>query len=282
MENKKLSIFLLNCRSINNKLGEIKLMLYTRKPDIFCFTETWISRFEQKFIDYVSIWKQRGGPGGGLGIILRKGLQHDNFQLTPFQNGKLEVQAVKIILKNNYYVIVVNIYNPNESVTIQEMKHYLHQLGRKYVLVGDFNAHMPLLDSCCRNSNFTGKTLETIILEERICLINPVDFYTYICPTTGRRSCLATPNIATDIDIKLGTDVGSDHCTVEIEICLEPVITDTVGIKRFKKSGSSAEFVQLTRNIIRNKFVLDMPNALNVMVDSLTDRIYNVSYDLWE
>ena len=33
MENKKLSIFLLNRHSINNKLGEIKLMLYTRKPD---------------------------------------------------------------------------------------------------------------------------------------------------------------------------------------------------------------------------------------------------------
>ena len=125
------------------------------------------------------------GPGGGLGIILRKGLQHDSFQLTPFQNGKLEVQAVKIILKNNDNVILVNIYNPNESVTIQEMKTYLRQLGRKYVLVGDFNAHMPLLDSCCRNSNFTGKTLETITLEERICLINHVDCYTYICPTTG-------------------------------------------------------------------------------------------------
>ena len=105
--------------------------------------------------------------------------------------------------------------------------------------------------------------------------------FTYICPTTGGRSCLdlclATPNIATYIDIKLGTDVGSDHCTVEIEICLEPVITDTVGILRFKKSGSSAEFEQFTRNMIRNKSVLDMPNALNVMVNSLTDRIYNVA-----
>ena len=141
---------------------------------------------------------------------------------------------MKVILKNNDSVILVNIYNPNESVTrpIHELKHYLHQLGRKYVLVGDFNAHMPVLDSCCRNSNFTGKTLETIIFEERICLINPVDFYTYLCPTTGRRSCLdlcrATPNIATDIDIKLGKDVGSDHCTVEIEISFEPVITDSV------------------------------------------------------
>ena len=45
--------------------------------------------------------------------------------------------------------------------------------------------------------------------------------------------CLATPNIATSIDIKLGTDVGSDHCTVEIEVRLQPVISESIGIKRF-------------------------------------------------
>ena len=128
-------------------------------------------------------------------------------------------------------------YNPNESVTIQEMKHYLHQLGSKYIIVGDFNAHTPLLDSECANRNFTGKTLESIIVDERICLVNPINFYTYINATTGRRSfldlCLATPNIATRIDIKLGTDVGSDHCTVEVEVRLEPVISESIGIKRF-------------------------------------------------
>ena len=154
-----ISIYLLNCRSINNKLGEIKLLLYTRKPDIFCFNETWINRFEPKFIDYVPIWQHRGEPGGELGIILKKNLQHDKFLLIPFQNGKLEVQAVKIILKNNDSLIIMNVYNPNESVTIQEMKHYLHQLGSKYIIVGDFNAHTPLLDSECANRNFTGKTL---------------------------------------------------------------------------------------------------------------------------
>ena len=53
MEHQKLSIFVLNCCSITNKLGEIKLMLYTRMPDIFSFTETWISRFEPKFNDYL-------------------------------------------------------------------------------------------------------------------------------------------------------------------------------------------------------------------------------------
>ena len=80
MENNNISIFLLNCRSIINKLGEIKL-LYTRKPDIFCFNETWINRFQPTFIDYVPIWQHRGEPGLGLGIILKIFLQHDKFHL---------------------------------------------------------------------------------------------------------------------------------------------------------------------------------------------------------
>ena len=109
MKNNNISIFLLNCRSINNKLGEIKLLLYTRKPDIFGFNETWINRFEPKFIDYVPIWQHRGEPSGGLEIILKKNLQHDKFFLIPFQNGKREVQAVKIILKNNDSLIIMNV-----------------------------------------------------------------------------------------------------------------------------------------------------------------------------
>ena len=189
MENKKISIFLLNCHSINNKLGEIKLLLYTRKPDIFCFTETWINRFEPKFIDYVAYWKNRVEPGGGIGIILKKNLQHETVSLVPFQNGKLEIQAVRITLRRNDSVILVNLYNPNESVTLQEMKHYVNQLGQKYILVGDFNAHSPLIETNCR-SNYTGRTLEKIVLDGGLCLINPPDLYTYINPTSGRGSCL--------------------------------------------------------------------------------------------
>ena len=59
----------------------------------------------------------------------------------------------------------MNVYNPNESVTLQEIKHYLDQLGPKFIFVGDFNAHSPLFQSNCGNSNFTGRTLENIVLD---------------------------------------------------------------------------------------------------------------------
>ena len=43
-------------------------------------------------------------------------------------------------------------------------------------MVGDYNAHTPMLDQKCKGPNKTGKTLENIIEQERVCLINPMNF----------------------------------------------------------------------------------------------------------
>ena len=156
------------------------------------------------------------------------------------------------------------------------MKHYLNQLGQKYILVGDFNAHSPLIETNCR-SNYTGRTLEKIVLDGGLCLINPPDLYTYINPTSGRGSCLdlcfTTPNIAADTKIKLGTDVGSDHCTVEIDIQLVPIVVESIGVKKFKKSISKRELDQFSGTIAESSLI--MPNSLDAVVEDLTNRIYD-------
>ena len=59
-----------------------------RKPDIFCFTETWISRFEPKFNDYVATWKHRVEPVGGIGIIFKKNIQHEIVTFDPISKWK--------------------------------------------------------------------------------------------------------------------------------------------------------------------------------------------------
>ena len=48
----KLSVIPLNCRSIHCKLGEVKLMVYTRKPHIVALCGTWLDKYLPKFIDY--------------------------------------------------------------------------------------------------------------------------------------------------------------------------------------------------------------------------------------
>lgn len=142
-----------NCRSIYNKLFELKKYIYIRKPEIVCLQETWIkAEYLPAFINYSVFFKNRPGRAGGLAIITRNDLVSEELELQAFQNGKLEIQRVKIKLQNGRrnFIEIVNLYNPNESITEGEYRHYLSQLGDQCIFIGDFNAHHPLWDARAR------------------------------------------------------------------------------------------------------------------------------------
>ena len=241
-----LSVLLLNCHSLNSKLGEIKIMLYSKKPELFCVSETWITNREPKFINYVTEWKHRddGRRGGGVGLIIRRDVQYEIVNLKMFNLGVLEVQAIKLKMKDTD-LCVLHIYNPNKNVTIAELQHYMKQLGKTYLVVGDFNAQSAMLDSKCRKQNATGKMLEDILMTNQLCLINPRDFYTFLCSSTGKLSCLdlclTTPDIAAETEVKLCTDVGSDHRTVNVILKRQLKFRTMVHIKKWKTTKETLE-----------------------------------------
>ena len=189
-KNVGLSLIQLNCRSLNNKLGEIKLLLYTLKPDLLALSETWITNCEPRFFNHTCEWNHRGGRGGGLGFVVRRGIQYRNIELIPFIHGVLECQAIEMVLVNRSKLSVLNIYNPNLNVSKAEIAHYTAQLSSKFMIIGDMNAHTPLLSSNCVRSNSTGRMLNDLLSSTNICLINPIDFYTHFDSSTGQQSCL--------------------------------------------------------------------------------------------
>ena len=104
----------LNCQSINNKVHEIKAILQDFTLDFAAFSETWITHHEPKFFGYHSYWKNRiGSLGGGVGFLIRCGITHSILNLAQFPGGVLEIQAIKIYLKNNQNLTLLNLYNPN-------------------------------------------------------------------------------------------------------------------------------------------------------------------------
>ena len=165
IQRKNLIIYSLNCNSINNKLGELKKLLLDRQPDIVCLCETWLSeRFVPKFDNYIAEWKHRGSAGGGLGLLIHKNVQHRKLVVSDFAGGVLEAQAVQIHMRSSEPLNILNIYNPNKNVTVEEFEHYLGMIGNKFLAIGDFNAHSPVLDSTVRSSNPTGRSLESCLL----------------------------------------------------------------------------------------------------------------------
>ena len=277
--NTNLTLLMLNCKSINSKLGEIKLLCYSEKPDIFCLSETWIKevKYEPKFINYSIEWKHRVNPGGGggLGILIKRGVQYHKLNLIPFPNGVLEFLAIKIYENNNKYTCILNIYNPGAPLSTNEFRHYINQLGSRYIVLGDFNAHSIILNDRCKRRNATGKTIEELVLDDNICLINPINFFTFIDSATGCRSCLdlcfASPNIAINCEISLAKDVGSDHYPVKVEVNIAPIIYKASGRPKWKPCKES--LYNFSMNISETKII--QPNSLDNMVSDLQSRIHD-------
>ena len=259
-------------------MGEIKLLVYSKKPDIVCFTETWISHYEPRFIDYIPVWKHRDSFAGGLGILIRRNINFQNIDLNILQTGHLETLAIKVYIKNSNPITILNIYNPNKSITTNEFIYYLNQLGNKYIILGDYNAHTRILNSKCVNANFTGKSLEDLLTNFNICLNNPLDFYTYVSPTTGLASCLdvccSSPDIAQSIKMQQLRDVGSDHTPISIDIEIEPIVTQIIFAKRFDTTNKES------LNQFKSNFELSTnvePISLDHLVADFTSRVVEAS-----
>ena len=76
------------------------------------------------------------------------------------------------------------------------------------------------------NSNTTGRNLELLLSKEDICLLNPINLYTYTDRRTGNQSCLyichASSNIIELCSLGVMDDVGSDHYPLNVIIDASP------------------------------------------------------------
>ena len=241
---KKLMIIQLNCNGLRNKLLEIKLLTYTTKPDILCLCETFVNPdYEPKFIGYNAYWKHRVGNRGGLGILVRRDITSQIHVLMPFDSPKLELQCIQI-LSNGLTIDIVNLYNPSQKITEQELKHYSGQLSGHSIIIGDFNAHSPIWDARGR-SNPTGISIEQFITNSNFHLINEFNTPTYIDHRCNTASCLDLCLVSNPFmgisEFNRGRDVGSDHfpiiCTIDF-VCKRDAEKTT---KRWKYSTANWE-----------------------------------------
>ena len=152
--------------------------------------------------------------------------------------GKLEIICVQIFQDTNNTINILAAYNPGDSVTNTEFNYYINALGNNFIILGDFNAHSPLLDGKYhRNSNVTGTNLENILLEKDVILCNPADMATFVDYKTGKSSCLdlclVSPNLAPSITVTRGDDMGSDHCAILVELRQKPYRCQQSSIRKW-------------------------------------------------
>lgn len=69
---KYLSLVQLNCNGLSSKLSELKLYIFTKKPDIVCLCETWVRRTPPRFPGYQAVWLPRPEGLGEVSAFLSK------------------------------------------------------------------------------------------------------------------------------------------------------------------------------------------------------------------
>ena len=216
-----------NCRSIYNKLFELKRYVYIRKPDVICLQETWIrENYVPSFINYRGVLKNRNGRGGGIAIFVRNQLVMEEIDLQQVVNGQLEVQAVRITTTAAASIDILNLYNPNRVVTEQEFSFYLNQLGNKAVVLGDLNAHHNLWDGRVNRPCQTGSHLIDAIAGKQLQLVTPQSLPTFLDSRNGLSStldlCFVSACLFHATKLEPGEDCGSDHCPIHITIDILP------------------------------------------------------------
>jgi exonuclease III len=227
MAQSNTKIIFWNCHSMSNKLLELKWYIYTQKPHIVCLQETWTNDgYEPSFINYKGYFKNRAGRGGGLLTLVRNDLVCINSSLTSYPNGKLEIQRTTIKLGNALAVDIANLYNPNQTVMTAEFDFYFNQFGSHAILLGDFNAHSPIWDRKAARSCPTARNLWTSLIGHPLQLVTPQSMPTFMDSRTGITStidlCFVSPNLFPKASISLGTDCGSDHCPILLQLDYNP------------------------------------------------------------
>ena len=282
MEN--FQIIQLNCRSISNKLGDIKLMVYTQKPHVVVLSETWLSKYFPRFINYTCDWENRSGFAGGLGFLIRNDVHYSKITLKKHPQWYLEYQAVKVCIKNNYELCILQVYNPGKPVSVDELKFYIKQLGGRYMLVGDFNAHSKVLCTKCVKANPAGNSIERLITSENICLINPINFYTYVNARTGKRSCLdlcfASSNVAAEAEISALGDVGSDHIPVKTVLNIVPNVSAKLYTKKWKTNV--VNLAEFTARVEVDDCGIRSPNNIDELAEGFANCVFKAATDTVE
>lgn len=266
-----------NCNSIRNKLPELKVYIYTTRPDIVCLCETFIKKYEPKFIGYLCHWYHRVGHKGGLAVLVRRDIPCKEKTLIPFRTQNLELQCIEVFLKQQW-IAIVNVYNPNLNISLEELRHYCSQITGEMIMIGDFNAHSPTWDSRGR-TNATGKALEELLANSRLGLLNDSSIPTYIDHRSNTTSCLdlciASRLLFNCGELKRGKDLGSDHFPIECTFKLESYKDDELVLPKWKYS--KANWDKFTTTI--ESHVTDKVGPLDIHTSSevITKQIYDAA-----
>ena len=234
MAEQGLNIVQWNCRSIKQnipRITELKHLIETQKPHVACLNETWLEKGidTPKIQGYTRIFRKdrAGREGGGILTLIRDGVSVSSVPICNPRGSILEVQAVEITAAHEKLKLL-NIYNPQTRLNTDHYNHLVEQLGRKFIIVGDMNAHHTQWDPEIPTNNQCGNALADYILDEpRLAVATTPGLGTHmnnngIVSTIDLTIC--SSNLLNKIETKALPGHGSDHRPILTTVNIAPEI----------------------------------------------------------
>ena len=138
-----MSVCVLNCRSLINKLSLFQSFVYFSDFTFICLTETWLSDHisDDEILPngFVLYHKDRPKRGGGVLIAVKSCVPSSSVPSPP----DLEVISVEVGIKHDFVLCSVYIPPDSPACLISSLVLYLKSLVSLYsrcIFVGDFNS----------------------------------------------------------------------------------------------------------------------------------------------
>ncbi|XP_058811031.1 uncharacterized protein LOC131675919 [Topomyia yanbarensis] len=256
------------------KREELYTNLVTNDISVALLQEIWLKEQEQVVIKkYNFVSKRREGGYGGVGILLRKGIQYKNLKLPNF--GPLEAVGVEINQSVGHQVKTINLLSvylpPGNNLTetkkaLQDIFTYLESLVGETIVGGDLNGHhsswSPEYPECAR-----GRYINTLIEGSKLMLLND-GTATMIGAPGGRESAIDLTLATTGVARKAAwmvqdEELGGAHLCIWIELETDiPIVNRR--ITRINKSKVVEEL-----NSMRPQFIYSPEEMVEIFDEAV-------------
>lgn len=157
----------------------------------------------------------------------------------------------------------------------------IEQVGRKYVIVGDFNGHSTLWDPTIIRTNQCGRELSSYIADhQNMALITTPGLPTYTDNRTGKTSTLdlamCSNNLIHVAETFLLGDSGSDHMPVKISLLLTP---DTVRRKKRPNWKIKEDKIPIWKNKVLPLRTAD--NEIGIEIENFTKSLIEPAQEIF-
>lgn len=231
-----------NSQSIRNKKNDFVNYIYDsgNNIDIVLLSETWLVSDDSFHIKGYNIHRadRTDIRGGGVAILISKGLSFTPVKIRKNFNSDIEVCAV---LVDNVGVTFVSIYKPPDvRATLQDWEHLFAQFSENSVIGGDLNGHHQTWGAS--HTDAQGIRILEALDSANLMFLNDGTHTTMSRP--GRRSSaidltIMPHNLITKSSWEVHCDaLGSYHFPIKINISLNYKVDALRPTTRWKVEGA--------------------------------------------